>query len=432
MSNSDRSNDVSSSGDTFTFDEARMQLSRMHVVAETPLQRVFHNVAKLVSRALNVDRLGVWLLLDDQSAIRCHHLYHSSREEVYEGAVLHARDFPGYFKAIQTQRIITINDAQHDPLSEELRESYLEPLGITSLLDAPLYRGGKVVGVVCCEHTGPVRTWTRPEQDFAISVADIVSRLFEEAARHQAELSLDAYQAHLMEMHRMEALGRLASGIAHDFRNVLTVVLAQGCYIKETPNLNPVVSEAADDIIDAAERGNKMIHELLAFGKGTPDSPHVLDAKHMLDSLTGMLQLAAGRAVRLCVQCAAGVSLVFIDPSQFERAILNLVLNGRDAMLPRGGDLLVELTEKTLNDNRGADSTYVCITVKDFGVGMDEETRKRIFEPFFTTKGDKGTGLGLAIVHQIIHRAGGFLRIESEVGKGSAIDVFLPRIGRMA
>jgi len=431
MTNSDNDQPTVKTGHATSFDDVRMQLSRMHVSEKNSLRRLFRDIAVLVTGALGVERFSVWMLANEKKSIRCFHLYQLSSQDVYEGAVLHAQDFPGYFRAIDTCRFIAINEAQHDPLTEELRKSYLEPLGITSLLDAPLYRGGVVVGVVCTEHNGPPRTWSREEKDFVISVADIASRLFEESARNQAETTLDAYQSHLMDMHRMEALGRLASGIAHDFRNVLTVVLAQGHYIKDQPGLNLAIIEAVGDIIDAAERGNKMTQELLAFGKGTPDSPQVLDLGKVLTELAGMLKLAAGRGITLGIQKHGEISSVFIDPSQFERAILNLVLNSRDAIKGANGEISIAMRETMLPKNLDTDCAYVCVSVSDNGVGMNEETSQRLFEPFYTTKGDKGTGLGLAIVQQIIHRAGGTLCVESELGKGCAIHMYLPRIGRL-
>lgn len=413
------------------YEEARLEIARMHATSGESLRTVFQGVAELVTRTLGVDRVGIWLLVDDRRAARCYHLYQRSHRDVYEGAVLHAQDFPAYFQALDSRRVIPVSEALTDPITAELRTPYLEPLGITSLLDAPIFRGGQVVGVVCNEHTGEPREWTQQDCDFVVSVAEVISRLFEETARQQAETSLGAYQAHLMEMHRMEALGRLAAGVAHDFRNILTVMLGQGSVIADTPGITPNVAEAAHEIIEAAKIGDRMTQELLTFGKESPDAPKVLDLKETLQALCTVLQLSVGKTSRLTLQCSDGVSRVFIDPSQFERAILNLVLNARDAM-PKGGDLEVRLEEVAVQEGRGIDGKYVCVAVRDAGIGMDEDTRKRIFDPFFTTKGDKGTGLGLAIVHQIVHRAGGFLRVDSEPGRGTTIRMYLPRIGRKA
>jgi signal transduction histidine kinase len=121
------------------------------------------------------------------------------------------------------------------------------------------------------------------------------------------------------------------------------------------------------------------------------------------------------------------ISRIFIDTTQLERTLLNLVLNARDAM-PAGGDLVVR-AEDTFFDNEDGDrDTFVMITVIDSGMGMDEATRANIFKPFFTTKGENGTGLGLAIVDQIVARAGGFIQVDSEPGKGTSVRLFIPRI----
>lgn len=420
---------LSREGDTLrqAYENARFELTRMHVQVGESLRQVFRTVTEVVASALNVDRVGIWLYGEERRSIRCHYLFQSSRNEVYEGTVLHQRDFPRYFQALETCRVIPVSEAQSDPLCEEFRVSYFVPLGITSMLDAPIYRGGQVVGVVCHEHIGAPRCWTPVECDFAVAVAEVLARLFEEAARQQAETSLGAFQRHLMELHRMEALGRLAAGIAHDFRNVLTVILGQAELLLSSLNDIERVKTSAQMILDAGERGRKFTQELLAFGKESPNFPQVVALCKVLKSLKGMLELAAGRSVALIIDCPEEVSRVFIDVSQLERAILNLVLNARDAM-PRGGELRIEVCDTPVPSEGPSEATYVMLAVVDNGVGMAPEVRSRAFDPFFTTKDDKGTGLGLAIVHQIVTRAGGFLVVDSQIGQGTAVRMFLPRI----
>src|SRR6185295_376921 len=171
--------------------------------------------------------------------VRCFDVYQSSRREHSEGAILFADDFPEYFAALEVQRAISAVEALTDPRTKRLKDAYLDPLGITSLLDAPIFRGGQVVGVVCHENVGAPRRWTREECDFAATVADSVALKFESAARQDAERSRRALEVHLAELHKMDSIGRLAATVAHDFKNILTVVLAGAQLITKKPGVTP-------------------------------------------------------------------------------------------------------------------------------------------------------------------------------------------------
>ena len=410
------------------FAAARLALARLHTRRETTLHQSLAELTRLVAQALGVDRVGIWLMGDDRQSIRCHHLYQSSLGQTFEGAVLHARDFPAYFQALDTTRVVAMDDAHRDAVSADLRTAYLEPLGIGAMLDAPLYRGGHAMGVLCHEHLGAPRAWTEAEQQFAAAGAETVARLFEEAARHEAEFTRDAYQTRLMELHRLEALGRLAAGIAHDFRNILFVIRGQGDLLARSTALPPAEREAADQIAEAARLGHQLTEELVSFGKHTAEAPRVVPLCRLLKETERMLRLSLGPRHHLVLRCASDLCSVFIDPAQFERVVLNLVLNARDAM-PRGGEIVLATGERAASGPDGREVQMAFLQVTDAGVGMDAATRARIFEPFFTTKGDKGTGLGLAVTDQIITRAGGFLEVESEPGRGTTMRVQLPRIG---
>jgi len=411
------------------FDDARLRLSKLHVNSPDSFRQSFQNFAEIVTETLQIDRFGIWLYIEEGRAIRCHYLYQVSKNEIFEGAILHQKDFPGYFQALQRQGIIPISTSGSKQIADQLYESYMKPLGITALLDVPLFRGGKVVGVVCHEHIESSREWTTEECNFSTSVSEIISRLFEEADRLKAETSIHSYQHHFMEIQRMEALGHLAAGVAHDFRNILTVIIGQCEYICDTPELPPNVCDAVNDILDAAQRGESLTSELLTFGKQSPDAPQVLDLCVVVGQLRNMLQLAIGRAIDLHVAFKQPLSRVFLDPAQLERALMNLVMNSRDAITDHRGSITITLEDLKVVGGEGDGGTYVCLSVQDSGAGMDEQTRAKIFDPFFSTKGDKGTGLGLAIVYQIISRAGGFIDAQSRQGQGTTVNLYLPRIG---
>jgi two-component system, cell cycle sensor histidine kinase and response regulator CckA len=406
------------------FEPARLQLAKLNA-GGVALRQVWEDLSDLVTGALDIDRIGVWVLIDEGRAIRCRYLYQRSNQQMFQGAVLRAQDFPSYFDAIGARRTIAATHVASSDLTKELRQAYFDPLGITSTLDAPIYIEGRVVGVVCHEHTGLPREWTGAESDFVSAVADNIARLYQEHEASNAQSTLRAYENHLMELHRMEAIGRVAAGIAHDFRGILSAAQGFAELIRRTPNLAPDVDRYALRIVDAMQRGHQLTQEVVSFGKDAPATPRVVDIARTVETMAGMFKVLVGNRIALSIETPHPVSRVFVDPSHLERVLLNLVLNARDAM-SAGGVLTLRVQDVTLDDEESA--RYVEMDVIDTGTGMDENVRQNIFRPFFTTKGEQGTGLGLAIVDQIVTRAGGFVRVQSEVDRGTTVRVYLPRI----
>lgn len=409
------------------FEDARLQLARLHVVGAKSLRDVWLQLAELVATTLSVERVGLWVLIDDKRAIRCRYLLQSSSRELFQGVVLRANDFPQYFAALAERRVIAASDALKSPITGALHGAYLEPLGISSLLDAPIYIDGQLVGVVCHEHIGPPRAWTDPECDFASAVADNIARLYGEYERQSAETALEAHQRHLMELHRMEAVGRVAAGIAHDLRSIVGAARGFAELIRRAPGVTPQIDRYAQRIIEALDRSNQLTREVTEFGRDEGCMPQVLDPCGVIDNIVPMLRVLLGQNVALTCDLRRPVSRVFISTSQLERALLNLALNARDAMAG-GGQLSIDVEDATVENDEGESATYVMLSVADSGVGMDAETRANALKPFFTTKGEKGTGLGLAIVEQIVARAGGFVRIDSALGRGTIVRMYVPRI----
>lgn len=408
-------------------ESARLQLARLHVGKEETLRQIWLQLANLVADTLQIERVGVWVLVDDDRALRCRYLLQRSSHDVFQGAILREQDFPEYFRALHARRTVAAGHASTSSLTSELREQYLEPLKITSMLDAPIYIEGRVAGVVCHEHIGVPRQWNDTDIDFASCVADNIARLYQEYEHHHAQSALRSYEKHLMELHRMEAVGRIAAEVAHDFRGILNAAMGFAELIRRAPGISPDVDRYAHKIVDAMQRGGTLTQEVVSFGKDSPVAPRVVDVRDVVDAMCSMFRVLLGERIELQCDCSASVSRAFIDISQLERALLNLVLNARDAM-PSGGVLRIAAADELMDDDEGESARFVTLSISDNGMGMDEETRGNVLKPFFTTKGDEGTGLGLAIVDQIVTRAGGLVRIESEVGKGTTVRLYLPRI----
>lgn len=420
---------INNPGEASGFEAAQLKLARLSVAGSGQLNETLTRLAEIVAAELRVERVGIWVFIEDKSAIRCDILYLSSRGSVSEGALLHGRDFPEYFRALEQRRVVSVMDVEGDPLTGEFREAYFRPLGITSMLDVPIYLSGQVAGIVCHEHIGDARNWTSMDHDFATGVAEVIGRLYEESARMKAESVLGRMQSRISSLERLSSLGRLAAGIAHDFRNVLGAAGGYAELIQSIKSSNPDLSNWIRALQSALDQGLNLTRELTDFGMSEPAKPRVLDLRDLLRKNRGILDMAVGANVRLRLDGEARVPRVFIDPVQVERVLLNLVLNARDAM-PQGGEIGIVLRESKGAESYHPGSIFAVIEISDSGEGMADSVRSRIFEPFFSTKGDKGTGLGLAIVNQIVSQAGGFIKVDSAPGKGTRFAIHLPGIGQ--
>jgi hypothetical protein len=237
-----------------------------------------------------------------------------------------------------------------------------------------------------------------------------------------------------MHAEKMEAVGRLARGVAGDFNNVLTVITGYAELLRaEAPASSPL-RRFVDEIIYAGERAAALTRHLLAFSRGSTAQPRVLDLSALVTDMEPMLHRLLGQGIELILLNPRGAGRVKADPSQLEQAIVNLATNARDAM-PKGGKLVIEIAGVDLDEGASSKNLgltpgpYVMMAISDTGIGMDAEMRSRLFEPFFTSKGPgKGSGLGLATVYGIVKQNEGQITVYSQPGCGSIFEIYLPRV----
>ena len=224
----------------------------------------------------------------------------------------------------------------------------------------------------------------------------------------------------LRQSQKLEALGRLTGGVAHDFNNLLQVVIGNLERLQRRHgDADPAIGRNTRDALAAAERAAALTDQLLTFARRQPLAPGLVDLGALIAGITPLLKRAVGPAVKVHVKVPEGTEVV-ADRVQFENALLNLAINARDAM-PGGGSLTITATP--------ADGGHVELTVSDTGAGMDQETLERATDPFFTTKPvGEGTGLGLSQVFGMVEQLGGTLKLESAVGTGTAVRLFVPRV----
>jgi two-component system cell cycle sensor histidine kinase/response regulator CckA len=236
----------------------------------------------------------------------------------------------------------------------------------------------------------------------------------------------------LRQAQKMEAVGQLAAGVAHDFNNILTVIQGHVSLRLATANLDREIAESLKEVATAAERATRLTRQLLAFSRKQVMQRKLLNLNELIGNLSQMLRRMIGEHIDLRCVLDAALPSVYADASNLEQVIMNLAVNARDAMLEAGtltlSTAVVEVDEERVRHNREARrGRFVCLSVADTGCGMDNATLRRIFEPFFTTKSvGKGTGMGLAMVYGILKQHGGWVEVHSQVGHGTTFDVFLP------
>jgi PAS domain S-box-containing protein len=321
---------------------------------------------------------------------------------------------------IQTRQDIA-NQEYVDP---ELRLEFVKLLteqGVVQNFEYRAYRKNREI-IWVTENARAIRNANGNITHFEGSVEDITER------RKLEQLC--------QQMQKIEAIGRLAGGVAHDFNNILMAVSSFAELIGNRLSEDSRGRSYAEEILKAADRGSSLTQGLLAFSRKQVFLPKPVDLNSLVQNQTGMLRRLISENIELRFIAGKDLGTVKVDPSQMEQVVMNLVINARDAM-PEGGELIIETANvepaAPPHDLKAEPVKFVLLSVRDTGCGMDEATRSRIFEPFFTTKEQgKGTGLGLATVFGIIKQSGGHILVQSEPGRGSAFEIYLPQIEEAA
>jgi signal transduction histidine kinase/CheY-like chemotaxis protein len=387
-------------------DLARLQAA----VADNPRQRERAAVLARVARA-RLDRLSVGLNLMKSGQ------YDRASETLRAGVGKKLMD--------QVRVIVAAMKAEENRLLEirgKAAETRAGWLTIWLLLSA------LAVAVVALYVTRDARMRAQAAAEARDQLAAANVRLHAEAASRQSA------EAQVRQMHKMESIGQLTGGIAHDFNNMLAIVIGSLDLAKRRLDSDPRKAEAnIDAAMQGAERAAQLTARLLAFSRQQPLAPQALDANRLVGGMSELLRRTIGETIRFETVLAGGLWPAYIDPGQLESTLINLCVNGRDAM-PDGGRLTVETGNAHLDEAYAASHAevkagqYVVISVTDTGAGMPADVIERAFDPFYTTKGvGKGTGLGLSQVYGFVKQSGGHVKIYSEPGVGTTVKLYLPR-----
>ena len=396
-----------------SLDSARLQIARLVLDDFTDLKRAMLTAARVSATTLGVTRVGVWSLSEDRATLRrvALHDLRCPDDQTIEDLELPLADWPSYQTALSSRRVVATVDALTDPRTCQLASGYLLPYGVTSMLDAPLFLRGEVWGVVCHEHTGGPRTWSEREIAFAVSVADMLSTMLEQAMRLAIEARLRQTEAELAQLRRAEAVARTAAAIGHDINTLLQAISGRAELAVHYP-ASAGQSESLLEIVGDCQRAARIVGQLRELDTPTrtvgseSDLSFVIeDTRATLDSL-----LAPNHTLVVDLTPEASVSVARAD---LERIVLNLVVNAKEAM-PGGGTVAIT-TRRT--------ESSVSLEVRDQGSGIPRAQVDQIFEPYFTTKNGRNTGLGLFAVATIARRTAGIVTLDSTPGVGTKVTV---------
>ena len=282
----------------------------------------------------------------------------------------------------------------------------------------------------------PVRFFAAPVTGTDGTRTGFVAVYEDISERKRVEQALRSGEEQFREAQKMEAIGKLAGGVAHDFNNILTAIITNAdLLLSGKRHRTPLASDVVQDLAEmrtAAQRGAALTQQLLAFSRRQVLEPRVLDLNEVIIQLEPMLRRLLGADIEIRTRLEGELGGIEADPTQLEQVVLNLAVNARDAM-PDGGTLTIDTSEADLDASVSArdpelkPGTYVVLTVSDTGQGMDAATKARVFDPFFTTKA-RGTGLGLATVYGVVRQSGGWVTVYSEPAEGTIFRVYLPRV----
>ncbi|MEB3337103.1 MAG: GAF domain-containing protein [Leptolyngbyaceae bacterium] len=453
---------------------AMFELAQLQSIHLGNLEQAFHEITEVTARTVNTSRVSIWLFGKNHTKFQCVDLFDTKSMSHSQGAELSPTDYPYYIEAIGKWPILAAEAAQIDPRTCEFTEGYLIPLNIVSMLDASIYLDGNTCGVVCCEQVAQTRQWSRSEQNFVRSVANLITLALESNRRQEEaqrlEQSLDELaqtQLQMIQQEKMASLGNLVAGVAHEINNPASFLQGNikpaqeyvedlfgliDLYQKKVPETDPEIQQAIaaidlefiredlPNLLNSMNAGVDRIRDistsLRTFSRKDEEYKTTFNIHDGIDSTLLILKHRTKAnddrpKIRVIKEYGAP-SNVQCFPGQLNQVFMNILANAIEAF--EGVNQGKTYAEIEANPNcirihtLRVDEDYVQIRIQDNGCGMDMETQKRIFEQGFTTKEvGKGTGLGMTISQQIIvQKHGGTLTCDSTPGQGTTFVIMLP------
>lgn len=388
------------------------------------IDAAIQQVLKAIGEFSGVDRSYVFIYSEDEKFMSNTHEWCAPGviPQIERLQDLPVHEFAWLDSELRAGRFIDIIDLDDLPAEAAAEKAILREQDICSLAIVPLLFGGQLHGYLGFDSTRQIVHWSR--EDFLL-LQTIGNAIINAYVRSKLEQQL-------RQANKMDAIGRFAGGIAHDFNNILTTIQGNSQLLLYAKGLTVKELELVDTINHATESGSSLTRQLLAFSRDEPLSAQTIEADTVLQKTIQMLERLLPARIEVKAVIESTDNRVVLDPAQLEQILMNLVLNGADA-LPESGTILIRTENIRLNEHsivnghRIVPGLYLLINVQDAGRGMSPETLDKALEPFFTTKGpDKGTGLGLSTVYSIIRQNSGYMEIYSAPEKGTRVDIYLP------
>ncbi len=387
---------------------------------------MFAEILALVQQMLD-SQYGYFGYIDEEGSLRCPSMTRGvwTQCELPDKSVVFPREQWGglWGRSLVEQRSLYANDGLRLPEGHVL---------LRSALVVPIVHRGRLIGqfAVADKPGGYGEEDREALEQVAAQTAPVLVAALE---RQRHEDKRERLERQLAQAQRLESIGRLAGGVAHDFNNMLAAIILQAELTLDTLSPTDECREAMSEIAETAHRSAELTKQLLAFARRQPIAPKRLDINTVVEGTLKMLNRTLGEEIQLVWRPGKNVGLVEVDPSQMDQVLLNLCINARDAI--RGGGHIevsterIELTENAsfASDVSAHPGPYVRLSLTDDGCGMNEDTLRQVFDPFFTTKGKAaGTGLGLSMVYGIVAQNHGFIDVTSTPGEGTTFSIYLP------
>jgi signal transduction histidine kinase/CheY-like chemotaxis protein/HAMP domain-containing protein len=413
-----------------------LRLARDEALYTGELKTAMKVIMEAAGRALQVERSSVWLFDEHRLKAICHEIYLLSEDRHTQCGDFRIEDFPTYLTALQTGRSVVSSDVNKDERLIEFSKEYFPSYDIQSMLDTSIVSDGEPIGIVCFEQEKTKRQWHIDEENFAHSIADLISlAVGTNRARQEAKEKAQLEQR-LQRVEKMEALGTLAGGVAHDLNNILSGLVSYPELLLHQMSDDDAMRKPVETILKAGKRATTIVQDLLTLARRGVEVTEVLNLNEIVRDY---LKSPEHKKIvsfhpRMNITCQLSPDLLNIRGSSahLSKAIMNMVINAAEAM--KDGGAIHISTHNTYIDRpiKGydmvKDGDYAALTIEDSGIGISDEDMEHIFEPFYTKKkmGRSGTGLGMAVVWGVAKDHNGYIDCESREGQGTRFTLYFP------
>lgn len=409
-----------------------LELAKDHGLARLSLREACARITELGCEVLDICRCSVLLHQPDEAGLRSIDLYVAEKDEHFEGVVLKGTELPKFFEELEKSRIIVSEDPMTDARFDEFPREYILKRRVRSIMEVPIRRAGKLVGLIGISETRRRRQWEDDEIAFSLDLAQQCARLLEQVDAQETEEKQRELERQMLQAQKMESLGLMAGGVAHDFNNLLVAILGNADLLKEMVPSGSRQQDLVGEIGSASQRAAELCQQMLAFsGHGRLSSDRFC-LEEVVSEMSHLLRVTVSKDAELEFLPSGQLPRMEGDATQVRQVIMNLILNASESLSGGHGRIQVRTGVGHREKNSveiglpiPAAGEYLSMEVRDTGEGMHAETLERLFDPFFSTK-FTGRGLGLAAVLGIVKAHGGGIEVESNVGVGTCFRLSFP------